>query len=58
MEFKQQIIENIQHLANKIYNKEVSKKHYSSDRLQNFSTVELINLQTKFKTELWKLKQL
>ena len=49
---KANIIENIQHLANKIYNKEVSKKHYSDDRLQNFSTIELINLQTKFKTEL------
>ena len=49
---KTNIIENIQHLANKIYNKEVSKKHYSSDRLQNFSTIELINLQSKFKTEL------
>ena len=49
---KTNIIENIQHLANKIYNKEVSKKHYSDERLQNFSTVELINLQTKFKNEL------
>jgi len=49
---KTNIIENIQHLAAKIYNKEVSKKHYSSERLQNFSTVELINLQTKFKNEL------
>ena len=49
---KTNIIENIQHLANKIYNKEVSKKHYSDDRLQNFSTIELINLQTKLKTEL------
>ena len=49
---KTNIIENIQHLANKIYNKEVTKKHYSDDRLQNFSTVELINLQTKFKNEL------
>jgi len=49
---KTNIIENIQHLANKIYNKEVTKKHYSNDRLQNFSTVELINLQTKFKNEL------
>lgn len=49
---KANIIENIKHLAAKIYNKEVSKKHYSDDRLQNFSTIELINLQTKFKTEL------
>ncbi len=49
---KANIIENIKHLAAKIYNKEVTKKHYSNDRLQNFSTVELINLQTKFKNEL------
>lgn len=49
---KTNIIENIKHLANKIYNKEVTKKHYSNDRLQNFSTIELINLQTKFKNEL------
>ncbi len=49
---KTNIIENIQHLANKIYNKEVSKKHYSDERLQNFSTIELINLQTKFKNEI------
>ncbi len=49
---KTNIIENIKHLAAKIYNKEVTKKHYSNDRLKNFSTVELINLQTKFKNEL------
>ena len=49
---KTNIIENIRHLAAKIYNKEVTKKHYSSERLQNFSTIELINLQSKFKNEL------
>ena len=49
---KTNIIKNIQHLAAKIYNKEVTKKHYSSDRLQNFSTVELMKLETKFKNEL------
>ncbi len=49
---KTNIIENIKHLAAKIYNKEVTKKHYSNDRLQNFSTVELMKLENKFKTEL------
>ena len=49
---KTNIIENIKHLAAKIYNKEVTKKHYSNDRLQNFSTVELMKLETKLKNEL------
>ena len=49
---KTNIIENIKHLANKIYNKEVSKKHYSSERLNNFDLIQLMKLETKFKTEL------
>jgi hypothetical protein len=49
---KANIIENIKHLANKIYNKEVSKKHYSSERLNNFDLIQLMKLENKFKTEL------
>jgi len=49
---KTNIIENIQHLANKIYNKEVTKKHYTSKRLNNFDLIQLMKLETKFKTEL------
>jgi len=49
---KTNIIENIKHLANKIYNKEVTKKHYSSERLNNFDLIQLMKLENKFKTEL------
>ena len=49
---KTNIIENIQHLANKIYNKEVTKKHYTSERLNNFDLIQLMKLENKFKTEL------
>ena len=49
---KTNIIENIQHLANKIYNKEVTKKHYTIERLNNFDLIQLMKLETKFKNEL------
>lgn len=49
---KANIIENIKHLANKIYNKEVTKKHYSIERLNNFDLIQLMKLENKFKTEL------
>ncbi len=49
---KTNIIENIKHLASKIYNKEVTKKHYSSERLNNFDLIQLMKLENKFKSEL------
>jgi len=49
---KANIIENIKHLAAKIYNKEVTKKHYTSERLNNFDLIQLMKLENKFKTDL------
>ena len=49
---KTNIIKNIQHLAAKIYNKEVTKKHYTSERLNNFDLIQLMKLENKFKNEL------
>jgi len=46
------IIRNVQHLARKLFNKEVSKMHYSTERLSGFTMDQLLELERWFKKEV------
>lgn len=48
---KSNIIQNIQHLASKLFNKEVSKMHYSTKRLSGFTMDQLLDTEKWFKKE-------
>jgi len=46
------IIRNVQHLARKLFNKEVSKMHYSTERLSGFTMNQLLESERWFKREV------
>jgi hypothetical protein len=43
------IIQDVQNLASKLFNKEVAKMHYSKDRLNGFTMNQLLDLERWFK---------
>jgi len=49
---KSNIIQNVQHLASKLFNKEVARMHYATDRLTGFTLNEIIDLEARFKKEV------
>ena len=46
------IIRNVQHLSRKMFSKEVTKMHYSKDRLNGFTMDQLLELERWFKKEV------
>ena len=48
---KSNIIQNVQHLASKLFNKEVARMHYATDRLTGFTLNEILDLQIPVITE-------
>ena len=48
---KEIIIRDVQHLARKLFNKEVSKMHYSTERLSGFTMNQLLDTEKWFKKE-------
>ena len=48
---KEIIIKDVQHLARKLFNKEVSKMHYSTERLSGFTMNQLLDTEKWFKKE-------
>lgn len=49
---KQIIIKDVQHLARKLFNKEVAKMHYSKERLAGFTMNQLLESERWFKREV------
>lgn len=49
---KSNIIQNVQHLASKLFTKEVAKMHYSTDRLNGFTMNQLLESERWFKREV------
>lgn len=49
---KSNIIQNVQHLASKLFNKEVARMHYATDRLTSFTLNEILDLEARFKKEV------
>lgn len=49
---KTNIIQDVQNLAGKLFNKEVSKMHYATDRLTGFTFNQLLDLESRFKKEV------
>jgi len=49
---KSNIIQNVQHLASKLFNKEVARMHYATDRLTGFTLNEILDLEARFKKEV------
>ena len=48
---KTNIIQDVQNLARKLFNKEVSKMHYSTERLSGFTMDQLLDTERWFKKE-------
>lgn len=48
---KTNIIQDVQNLASKLFNKEVSKMHYSTERLSGFTMDQLLDTERWFKKE-------
>jgi hypothetical protein len=42
----------VQNLASKLFNKEVAKMHYATDRLTGFTFNQLLDLESRFKKEV------
>ena len=49
---KSNIIQNVQHLASKLFNKEVARMHYATDRLTGFTLNQILDLEARFKKEV------
>ncbi len=49
---KTNIIQNVQHLASKLFNKEVDLMHYATDRLTGFTLNQILDLESRFKKEV------
>ena len=50
---KSNIIQNVQHLASKLFNKEVARMHYATDRLTGFTLNQILDLEARFKKEVF-----
>lgn len=48
---KEIIIKDVQNLARQLFNKEVSKMHYSTERLSGFTMNQLLDTERWFKKE-------
>ncbi len=46
------IIQDVQNLASKLFNKEVARMHYATDRLTGFTLNQLLDLEFRFKKEV------
>ena len=44
---KTNIIQNVQHLASKLFNKEVALMHYATDRLTGFTLNQILDLESR-----------
>ena len=49
---KEIIIKDVQHLARKLFTKEVAKMHYSTERLAGFTMNQLLESERWFKREV------
>ncbi len=49
---KTNIIQDVQNLAGKLFNKEVARMHYATDRLRGFTFNQLLDLESRFKKEV------
>ena len=49
---KSNIIQNVQHLSSKLFNKEEARMHYATDRLTGFTLNQILDLEARFKKEV------